>query len=497
MRRVFLLALGVVLAGCGGKSRQASELTFEELRDTTGLSRGAPLLRTVEAYRMPNGVLRVRGRLDFPDGTRIEASIYRMDTDEMVSRVQMPIQNQRFESPPIIGPRGPLPRGRYRVRYLALFNEAWQPPEVLEATDAGRRLHGPGITRDQAGRQRLHDGRGTRAVSPARAPRPPALRYRPARRTDVETLAELGMRVWRISSLERRREFFTDHPRFGLRDVRVGELDGQVVASAVLYPLQAFVRGQRVPVTGIGSVGVAPEHRRRGIGEALMRAVLRELRQEGRALSMLYAFRGSYYRKLGYGTAEVIETLSFSPSSLPSSDEARRTRRLMLPDRPAVQALYERVAAQGHFAIERSADWWSRRLWSYPGDWTVYEGRRRGQIEGYLYYEVDSNNGPFKLTLTLSEFVAATPEAHRGLVGHLASFADQVAEIQYASPGDHAWLALLKSPQNLHPGPEIGDPQRHRQRRRRRDAAPHRREARARDAARVAACARRGGARDR
>src|SRR6185503_6066877 len=103
-----------------------------------------------------------------------------------------------------------------------------------------------------------------------------ALRYRPARRTDVETLAELGVRTWRVSSLEKRREFYTDHPRFGLKDVRVGELDGQIVCSLVLYPFEVFVRGQRVPVVGVGSVGVAPEQRRRGIGEALMRAALRE-----------------------------------------------------------------------------------------------------------------------------------------------------------------------------------------------------------------------------
>jgi len=140
-------------------------------------------------------------------------------------------------------------------------------------------------------------------MSPARTLRPPALRYRPARRTDLETLAELGARVYRVSSLEQRREFYSDHPRFGLRDVRVGELDGRVVASLVLYGLTAFVRGQKVPVTGVGSVAVSPEHRRRGVAEALMRAALRELRQQGKAFSMLYAFRESFYRKFGYGAA--------------------------------------------------------------------------------------------------------------------------------------------------------------------------------------------------
>ena len=292
-------------------------------------------------------------------------------------------------------------------------------------------------------------------MSPVRAPRAPVIRYRPARRTDVETLADLGARAYRVSSIEKRREFYTDHPRFTLRDVRVAELDGEVVASLVLYPLSAWVRGQAVPVTGVGSVAVSPEHRRRGVGEALMKSALREMRQRGSHLSALYAFKGAYYRKLGYGVAEVVHQLAISAGNLPASDEARQVRRLMFPDRPAVQALYERVAAEGHFALARRPEWWTQRLWTYPGDWVVYEGRRRGQIEGYLYYEVETSRGPFRLAVTLGEFVAATPEAHCGLVGQLASLADQVEEIHYAAPADNAWLTLLKTAQNLRPGAEI------------------------------------------
>ena len=293
-------------------------------------------------------------------------------------------------------------------------------------------------------------------MTPPRASRPPALRYRPARRTDVETLADLGWRAYRVSSLEKRREFYTDHPRFGLRDVRVGELDGQIVASLVLYPFTALVRGQRLPVTGVGSVAVSPEVRRRGVGETLMRAALKEMRQRGDALSMLYAFRGSYYRRLGYGVAEMVQQLAFSPSNLPDHEERRGVRRLMLPDRPSVEALFDRAAAQGHFALERKSQWWSQRLWGREGDWVVYEGRRRGQIEGYLYYEVDPSQGPFKLSVTLEEFVAVTPEAHRGLVGYLAALRDQVNEIHFAAPADGVWPLTLQTGQNLRPGAELG-----------------------------------------
>ncbi len=285
--------------------------------------------------------------------------------------------------------------------------------------------------------------------------RAPALRYRAARPADVPALAELGQLAYRVSSLEQRLDFYTDHPRFGLQDVRVGERDGRIVASLVLYPLTARVRGRRVPIAGVGSVAVSPEHRRQGVGEALMRAALREMRRGGRALSALYAFRGSYYRKLGYGVAEVVHQLAIGPANLPAHSERRHVRRLRAGDRPAVVALYARAAAGGHFALERGADWWARRLWDYPGDWVVYAGDG-GRLEGYLHYEMDTTHGAFRLGMTLSEFVAVSPAARRGLVGHLASLADQVNEIHHAAPADGVWLATLRTAQNLRPGAEMG-----------------------------------------
>jgi predicted acetyltransferase len=293
-------------------------------------------------------------------------------------------------------------------------------------------------------------------VSPAARSRPPAIRYRPARRTDVDELSELGARAYRVASVEQRRQHYLEHPRFTLRDVRVAELDGALVAGAVLYTFSTWVRGKRVPLTGVGNVAVSPEHRRRGVGDTFMRAALRELRARGSHLSILYPFRADWYRRLGWGPFEHVHQLAIAPSNLPHSDEARRVRRMRLPDRAAVMALYERVAQQGHFALARNEAWWTKRLWSYPGDWVVYEGRRRGQIEGYLYYEPETSKGYHRLAMTLAEFVAATPEAHRGLVGHLATLADQYEELHVATPADGGWLGLLRHAQNLHPGSEIG-----------------------------------------
>lgn len=293
-------------------------------------------------------------------------------------------------------------------------------------------------------------------MSRARTPRPPALRYRAARRTDLETLVDLSLRAYRVSSAESRRDFFSDHPRFSLRDVRVGELDGEPVAALVLYPLHAHVRGVKLPVTGVGSVAVSPEHRRRGIGEALVRAALREMRQRGDALSLLYAFRADFYRRFGWGVIETPHLLSVPPNVLPASDAARRVRRMRIPDRPLVQALYDRWATErGHFALARRPEWWDRRLWGYEGEWIVFE-RERGRIEGYLHVQIDSGDGPWKLVLTVNEFVAMTPEAQRGLTGYLHGLRDQAVEVVMTVPADAPWIAQLSDAASLRGDLKLG-----------------------------------------
>ncbi len=293
-------------------------------------------------------------------------------------------------------------------------------------------------------------------MSPARPPRLPAVRYRPARRTDVEVLAELEYRAYRVSSLEKRREFFLNHPRFTLRDVRVAELDGEIAAALVLYPFTAYLCGEPRAVTGVGSVAVSPEHRRRGVGEAALRAALREMRQRGQALSLLYPFRLSYYRKLGYGLVETAHVFSTPASNFRSSDHVRGVRRLRHPDRPHVQSLYDRAAPRWTFALARKPEWWEQRLWTYPGEWVVYEGRRRGQIEGYLYYEIAAPRGALELVMTVMEMVAETPEAQQGLVGHIASLADQVTEVHLLAPSDNSVLSLLKAADPTHETVDLG-----------------------------------------
>jgi hypothetical protein len=154
-----LAGLGLaLLAGCGkgGGGTGQDELTFQRLGDTTGLGAGAPIVQSFEAYRMDSGALRLKGRARLPDSTRLRVAIRHPGGAATLALVQVVLQDGAFDSPPIIGGRSPLPQDRYVFEISAQFTPDWQPAAVLRATDAGRSLRGPGMTRTQIGGAMLY-----------------------------------------------------------------------------------------------------------------------------------------------------------------------------------------------------------------------------------------------------------------------------------------------------------------------------------------------------
>jgi hypothetical protein len=140
------------LAGCGGgHDKPAQELSFEQLPDTTGLTRGAPILESLEASRMTNGAVRVTGHVRLPDGTKLQIAIKQPGGRVSVAMAQVFVEGERFDTPPLLGDNGPLPRGQYRLELLGHFDRDWQRADVLRAMGGGLDLRGPGITRARDG----------------------------------------------------------------------------------------------------------------------------------------------------------------------------------------------------------------------------------------------------------------------------------------------------------------------------------------------------------
>lgn len=142
--------LVLTLAGCG-RERPQEPMSFEHLPDTTGLSAGAAILKSLEPSRMANGTVRVSGDVRLPDSTQLQIAIRAPGGGVSLAMAQVVVLGGHFDSPPLLGEHGPLPAGDYRFELLAHFNADWQPARVLRATANGHDLRGPGITRARNG----------------------------------------------------------------------------------------------------------------------------------------------------------------------------------------------------------------------------------------------------------------------------------------------------------------------------------------------------------
>jgi hypothetical protein len=147
-------ALTLALSACGSEPPR-EELTLERLPGPSGTATSAPVVDAIEPYRMANGALRVKGRARLPDGALLQIAIKEPGGTTSVAMAQVRVEGHRFDTPPLLGERGPLPRGSYRVEVLAHFTENWQGAEVMRALRSGEPLQGPGITRARDGEAAL------------------------------------------------------------------------------------------------------------------------------------------------------------------------------------------------------------------------------------------------------------------------------------------------------------------------------------------------------
>jgi predicted acetyltransferase len=86
----------------------------------------------------------------------------------------------------------------------------------------------------------------------------------------------------------------------GLNNFRIIRKDGQLVGGLAILNMGQWWGGQRVPMSGIAAVGIAPEYRGDGAAIALLKNTLQELYNQGAPISVLYPATQHLYRKAGY-----------------------------------------------------------------------------------------------------------------------------------------------------------------------------------------------------
>jgi predicted N-acetyltransferase YhbS len=118
---------------------------------------------------------------------------------------------------------------------------------------------------------------------------------------DWDEYADLGVRAFGPADPARIRE----RTEPAVADGRgVGAYDGgRLIGAALYHDMRQWWCGRAVPMAGVAGVKVAPEHRGRGIGRALMTALTERMTARGYPLAALYPATMVIYRSLGWEIA--------------------------------------------------------------------------------------------------------------------------------------------------------------------------------------------------
>jgi predicted acetyltransferase len=234
--------------------------------------------------------------------------------------------------------------------------------------------------------------------------------------------------------------------RLGTQHFRALHAEGKLAAGLGIIPTGQWFGGASVPMAGITAVGVAPEFRGAGMGLALMRRALFELRERGFALSALYPATLTFYRRAGYERAATRTIYAIAPGAIGIRDYELDLA-AVAPDHPDIRALYTERARRSAGHLDRDDFLWDHLLRHANANVHAYLATRGGQPEGYVLFRQTNRQEP----LAVRDICALTPGAGRRLLTLLADHRTMVEKLLWSgAPNDGLTYLLPEHKHSVH-----------------------------------------------
>jgi predicted acetyltransferase len=206
----------------------------------------------------------------------------------------------------------------------------------------------------------------------------------------------------------------------------IAEEEGRTLAGVAALRMQQNVRGMVHDMAGVASVSSHPSARRRGLVRELLERLLRQMREEGSAVTALYPFRSSFYARFGFVGIPRHRIATFKPeglSHLVRADLPGDVERLPMRDGFAEwDKLTRRLLTERHgFAVydeTRTGEFREEKEW-------VAIARSGGEVVGALRYRIDQYGGD----LVASDLLYAGPIGRALLLQYLSRHVDQVSRV--------------------------------------------------------------------
>jgi len=227
--------------------------------------------------------------------------------------------------------------------------------------------------------------------------------------------------------------------------VRVARQGTDVVGGLAALPMGHWFGGRAVPCVGISALGVAAEHRSRGIAAEMLRTVLEEARRDGVALSSLFPATFPVYRAAGYETAGNRFVYRMALSTVGDGARELDVRLATLEDNATIRALYDARSRASSGAIVRTPYFWRRVFEPPSGDETAaYVVLGASGTEGYVVLSQRGVTTPLEpMDITVADVMVRTPAAGRRVVRMLADHRSIATHARLAGgPGDPLLLLL-------------------------------------------------------
>ena len=212
-----------------------------------------------------------------------------------------------------------------------------------------------------------------------------------------------------------------------------------VVGIAGARVFTQFFGGGELPMSGVTTVGVLPEHRGSGIASRLVADVLRRDRANGALVSSLYPAALRPYRALGFELAGTFTEHRAPLEDLPVFGGRLPVRELTPEDIPGVRACYRRTVEKDNGPIDGDDTWWwrDRKLAHVVPDKLYRTVVVRGAegIEGFAsFHNAEASEVPEYLFRLEGQFTAATPDALRTLLDYFRGFRGMGVSLTWTGP---------------------------------------------------------------
>lgn len=266
-----------------------------------------------------------------------------------------------------------------------------------------------------------------------------------ATRAEMRTLSlddiERALSIWSVAFnytpevREQRRQFAYLHPEW-LRGIFQQR---KLLAVLRLYPFRAYMAGRGIDLGGIASVATAPEARRRGLGESLVRGALEEMRERSIAWSGLWPFSAPFYARYGYSTCHHNHVLKLQTRDLPASrSNLISIERMPSEVTPSMHSVYRAWAPSYNLNLDRHPDYWSMvRL--KPGS-MLFGARGKDALEGFIQLSLTPE------AIKIEDFCWSTPVAAHSLLELVRGFSGQAAHLIWQAPTRQEALSLDEIP---------------------------------------------------